>query len=1382
MYNVNLKNVVPSGDLTCLFAKATLDESNLWHRRLGHINFKTMNKLVKGNLVRGLPSKIFENNHTCVACKKGKQHKASCKSKHVSSISQPLQRVLVTKPHNKTPYELLLGRSPNIGFMRPFGCLVTILNTLDPLRKFDGQDDEGFLVGYSVNSKAFRVFNSRTRIVQETLHINFLENKSNVAGIRPKWLFDNDTLTMSMNYQPVVAGNQPNNHACIKENLDAGKVRKETVSAQQYVLLPLWSTGSQDPHNIADDIVDAAFDVKENENDVHVSANGSGKSDNKKHDKKAKRDDKGKSHVDSPTGVRVLIAEFKEFSFNSTNKVNAVSAPVNADEPNSTNSTNSFNTASPSVNAVSPNFRIARKSLFVDHSKYPDDPDKSELKDIVYLDDKEDVGAEADLPNLETNIPLLKQGDDKDGKKQGGLHQINDEDFYTYLPKGKRAIGSKWVFRNKNDERGIVIRNKTRLVARGHTQEEGIEYDEVFAHVAKVEAIRLFLAYASFMGFMVYQMDVKGAFLYRTIKEEVYICQPLRFEDPDYPDKVYKVVKALYGLHQATRAWSETLANYLLKNDVKSASTPIETEKDLLKDPNGEDVDVHIYRHFITVVSYELMLFGLMKVVAINLMLLGHKLMLLRATDTFKKVNDVVQLHALIDGKKVVVSEDILRRNLHLDDADGVECLLNEEIFEELARMGYEKPHLKLTFYKAFFSTQWKFLIHTLVESLTFPNIYLSMVRNVDSPSKFLMYPRFLQVVMDNQVDDMTSYDTRYTSYALTHKVFANMQRVRKEEEVEMPITSAPPSPTNAPSPPPQDPTPTPHATPPQDQPFIPPASPPPEQPTTSSESSMSLLTTLMETCATLSQKVAELEQDKHTQSLKILQLKIGRMHPNRGNIEAIDADERITLVDMETQEEEVAMDVKPQGRINQEEVNAASKGVNVAEPTVFDDEDTLFKPNKDVEEPKKKRVADETLLQESFKKLKAAEVSGSESTQETPSNDPKEMSEKDVQNMLEIVPAVGGITEAYQSFKDMLKGLDREDLVALWNLVKEKFSSVVPSQNKEKALWVELKIEEDNEMARDLVMKIFIEANKLKSRRRGIMVRNTSTIQDTNRWCWKFRNNKQDSSIPIRFQFHKEVEKIASSFYITNFPDYVDAKRLWVECQSYERIMDAFIANKRSKSGKRFGFVRFLGVKNEEQLARSLASIWIGSYHIFAFVARFNRQEKIEVFSKNNRNKKTNSIPSQKADHVGSSQNKKSYASSLNGDRDSKVEKQVTAVKGNTLSNVPLTPSSITPALVLDDSCARNEGETMDIEENLVSSFARKRLCIKTKQADNILEKFKVIFKGKVYMARAKELFTWTPIFLDHKESEYISDNESLHGAKNKSVGSQHGEDDLVD
>ncbi|KAI3679018.1 hypothetical protein L6452_38325 [Arctium lappa] len=134
------------------------------------------------------------------------------------------------------------------------------------------------------------------------------------------------------------------------------------------------------------------------------------------------------------------------------------------------------------------------------------------------------------------------------------------------LPKGQRAIGTKWVFRNKRDERGIVIRNKARLVAQGYTQEEGIDYEEVFAPVARIEAIRLFLAYASYMKFKVYQMDVKSAFLYGSIEKEVYVCQPPGFENPSYPDRVYKLKKALYGLHQAPRAWYDTLSSYLLEN------------------------------------------------------------------------------------------------------------------------------------------------------------------------------------------------------------------------------------------------------------------------------------------------------------------------------------------------------------------------------------------------------------------------------------------------------------------------------------------------------------------------------------------------------------------------------------------------------------------------------------------------------------------------------------------------------------------------------------------------------------------------------------------------------------------------------------------------
>ncbi|GJX66247.1 putative ribonuclease H-like domain-containing protein [Tanacetum coccineum] len=353
MYSFNLENIVPLGGLACLIAKATTDESNKWHRRLGHVNFKNLNRLVKGNLVRGLPSKLFQNDHTCVACQKGKQHKASCKAKLVSSISHTLQllhmdlfgptsvrsinhktyclvitddfsrfswtfflrtkdetsailkdfirqienqlnqkvktircdngtefknrdviefcglkgikreysnartpqqnrvaerknrtlieaartmladsllpntfwaeavstacyvlnRVLVTKPHNKTPYELLTGKTPIISYIRPFGCHVTILNTIDHLGKFAGKSDEGFLVGYSLQSKAFRVYNLETKRVEENLHITFLENKPNVAGKGPTWLFDLDYLTDSMNYHSVRSENQANLHA-----------------------------------------------------------------------------------------------------------------------------------------------------------------------------------------------------------------------------------------------------------------------------------------------------------------------------------------------------------------------------------------------------------------------------------------------------------------------------------------------------------------------------------------------------------------------------------------------------------------------------------------------------------------------------------------------------------------------------------------------------------------------------------------------------------------------------------------------------------------------------------------------------------------------------------------------------------------------------------------------------------------------------------------------------------------------------------------------------------------------------------------------------------------------------------------------------------------
>nr|GEX22395.1 retrovirus-related Pol polyprotein from transposon TNT 1-94 [Tanacetum cinerariifolium] len=840
----DLLNIISKGDLTCLFEKATYDESKLSHRRLGHLNFKTMNKLVKRNLVRGLPSKLFVNSQDCVACQKGKQHRASCKSKTENSTSLPLNllhidlfgptfvkslmkkmycivvtddysrftwvfflaskdetsvilktiingienlvdhkvkvircdngiefknremnqfcemkgitrqysvartpqqnevverrnrtlieaartmladsklpttflaeavntacyvqnRVLVVKPHNKTPYEFFHGRTPALSFMRPFRCPVTILNIKDHLGKFDGKANEGFFIKYSLNSKAFRLFNNKTRIVVENLHIRFSENTPNIVGSGPNWLFDIDALTKSMNYKPVIANNQSNGNAGSKACDDADQEKEDNVNST---------------------------------NNANVAG---------------------------------------------THGVNVVGANIN-------------------------------NELLFD----PEIPALEDISTFNFSSDHEDDDEMSDMNNLDTRI------------------------------------------QNKNDERGIVIRNKVRLVAQGHTQEEWIDYYEVFAHVARIEAIRLILAYAYFKDLIVYQMDVKSTFLYEKIEEEVYVCQPPGFKDPYFPDKLYKVEKELYGLHQGPRAWYETLLTYLLDNgfhrgkidktlfiirhkddillvqvyvddiifEVKNASTPMETQKPMLKDEDGEEVDVHMYRSMIGSLMYltssrpdimfvvcvcaryqvNLKVSHLHAVKRIFRYFKGHHKLglwylkdssfdLVAYTDSdyagyalkvnptvytscieqfwatvkAKTVNGEVQLQALVDGKKMIITESTLRRDLQLEDVEGVDCLPNAAIFEQLTLIGYEKILEKLTFYKAFFSPQWKFLIHTILQctsakttvwnefSSTMASaiiclarnqmfnfskyIFKSMVKNLDNVNKFLRYPR----------------------------------------------------------------------------------------------------------------------------------------------------------------------------------------------------------------------------------------------------------------------------------------------------------------------------------------------------------------------------------------------------------------------------------------------------------------------------------------------------------------------------------------------------------------------------------------------------------------------------------------------------------------
>nr|GEZ69694.1 putative ribonuclease H-like domain-containing protein [Tanacetum cinerariifolium] len=402
MYNVNLKNIVPSGDLTCIFVKVTIDESNLWHRRLGHINFKTMNKLVKGNLVRGLPTKVFENDNTCIACKKGKQHRASYKTKPVSSINQPLYKL------HMDLFGLTFVKSLN----KKSYCLVIT-------------DDY---------SRFTWVFFLATKDVTSLILKNFITGLENQLSIKVKVTrsdngteFKNHDLNQFCGMKGIkrefsVPRTPQQNGIAERKNRTLIEAAR-TMLADSLLSILFW----------AEAVNTACYVQNSPESTVYVSPSSSAQT--KKHDDKTKIEAKGKSPVESLTVYINLSAKFEDFSDNSINKVNAANSPAPAVGQISTNSTNTFRATGPS-----------------------------------------------------------------------------------------------------------------------NATEERIDYDEVFAPVARIEAIRLFLAYASFIGFMVYQMDVKSAFLYGTIDEEVYVYQPPGLEDPDYPDKVYKVVKALYRLHQAPRA------------------------------------------------------------------------------------------------------------------------------------------------------------------------------------------------------------------------------------------------------------------------------------------------------------------------------------------------------------------------------------------------------------------------------------------------------------------------------------------------------------------------------------------------------------------------------------------------------------------------------------------------------------------------------------------------------------------------------------------------------------------------------------------------------------------------------------------------------------
>nr|GEZ44612.1 hypothetical protein [Tanacetum cinerariifolium] len=448
MYSINLNNIVPHKDLTCLVAKASADEGMLWHKRLGNLNFKTMNRCDNEGEFRNKEMDDFcsqkgikrefsnartpqqngvaeRRNSTLIEAARTMLADAKLPVTFWAEVANTAcyvqNRVLVNKSYNMTPYELFNGRSPAIGFLKPFGCHVMILNTLDHLGKFKVKGDEGTKDAASQEVKKY-VSSLRYIALPNWVHDALLESSLS----EPQDDCSTDVPESSGNCNPTATSTNPS----------ADQMETLTVETPiPYVSSPVPTacfTDSQEPSS------DTRLISKRVVNQVETP---------------------------SLENILTLINQFEDILGVITNLVD--SDGVEADVSNMETTI----TASPT-----PTLRI--------HKDHP----------------KSQIISPVDTP-IQTKNKYKKTLVD--------------------CPKGVRPIGTKWSLKNKKDERGIVIRNKARLVAQGHTQEEWIDYDEVFAHVARIEAIRLFLAYALFMAFTVYQMDVKNAFLYGTIDEEV---------------------------------------------------------------------------------------------------------------------------------------------------------------------------------------------------------------------------------------------------------------------------------------------------------------------------------------------------------------------------------------------------------------------------------------------------------------------------------------------------------------------------------------------------------------------------------------------------------------------------------------------------------------------------------------------------------------------------------------------------------------------------------------------------------------------------------------------------------------------------------------------
>ncbi|GJZ15306.1 putative ribonuclease H-like domain-containing protein, partial [Tanacetum coccineum] len=397
-------------------------------------------------------------------------------------------RVLVVKPHNKTPYKLFRGRTPALDFMRPFGCYVTILNTLDYLGKFDGKSDDGFFIGYSLNSKAFRVYNIRTRKVEENLHIRY------------------------------------------RKSIGAGQSSKETGSSQDYILMPLWKDGS-------------LFDSS--------SKNASNDDSQPSSDSEKKDDESG--------------SDDQEKSKDSIQNINTFGPSINIPSLILNDGSLNINTVSPTINTARSNGSQSGSNMFPFRNNTT-----LEATHADFFGDETEV----DMIKINTTYPVPSTPNTR-------IHK----DYSLENMIGRAQEGNPSIKRSKLD----------RSYAR--------RASAIFAPVARIEAIRLFLPYASLMNFVVYQMDVKSAFLYGKIEEEVYLLEPDDIIFGSTKKELCTKFKKLMHKKFQMSSMDEILKKFGFLT-VRIASTPMETLNLLLKDTEAEDVDVYLYRSMIGSLMY----------------------------------------------------------------------------------------------------------------------------------------------------------------------------------------------------------------------------------------------------------------------------------------------------------------------------------------------------------------------------------------------------------------------------------------------------------------------------------------------------------------------------------------------------------------------------------------------------------------------------------------------------------------------------------------------------------------------------------------------------------------------------------------------------------